>query len=432
MTMSMKPLKPGIQQQTSPSVLCDDTGSLVVPTVVPPRTEFPTGPQEVIEEPTFTSVSGKAAPAKHIRHSEDYFNSESVQQPLPGDSTIATADHTGTPSVPSASARQDIRQLDRPNVARTWQSERPKPGPRRSTLTAAFKRRSTAQPNNDNYYNNANGSLPFYEPSHDEESSSSSSSDDEADRKRSKKQAKNAYNGTDDRSRKHLQREREYSKINVGNDHYKTKGRVSKRDGRLNISVNETSNHGYIAKALGHSMKNHLDASHGHGKDSMLREMAPAETHENTRDRDFARSESGDAASIASSIHRSVKRPKLNIVIMVIGSRGDIQPFMQIGRVLKRYGHRVRIATHPAFKDFVEQDVGLEFFSIGGNPSELMAFMVKNPGLIPTMETVRQGEIARRRSQMAEMFEGFWRACVNITDNEKDKQNMRLRKLRRK
>jgi len=56
-----------------------------------------------------------------------------------------------------------------------------------------------------------------------------------------------------------------------------------------------------------------------------------------------------------------------------------------------------------------------------------MAFMVKNPGLIPKMETVREGEIGRRRAQMAEMFEGFWRACTNTTDDEKDKQNMKMR-----
>jgi UDP:flavonoid glycosyltransferase YjiC (YdhE family) len=54
---------------------------------------------------------------------------------------------------------------------------------------------------------------------------------------------------------------------------------------------------------------------------------------------------------------------------MVIGSRGDNQPFLKIGKILKeKYGHRVRIAIHPAFKTFVENDIGLESFSVGGNP----------------------------------------------------------------
>ena len=67
----------------------------------------------------------------------------------------------------------------------------------------------------------------------------------------------------------------------------------------------------------------------------------------------------------------------MNIVIQIVGSRGDVQPFVALGQVLKRkYNHRVRIATHPNFKDFVTEN-GLEFFSIGGDPSELMAFMVR-------------------------------------------------------
>jgi len=64
--------------------------------------------------------------------------------------------------------------------------------------------------------------------------------------------------------------------------------------------------------------------------------------------------------------------PAMNIVVQVIGSRGDIQPFIALGKELQKYGHRIRIATHPTFKEFVE-DVGLEFFSIGGDPAELMS-----------------------------------------------------------
>lgn len=67
--------------------------------------------------------------------------------------------------------------------------------------------------------------------------------------------------------------------------------------------------------------------------------------------------------------------PPLNILIQIIGSRGDVQPFIALGRVLKgQYGHRVRVATHPTFKRFVEEN-GLEFFSIGGDPAELVSFV---------------------------------------------------------
>lgn len=67
----------------------------------------------------------------------------------------------------------------------------------------------------------------------------------------------------------------------------------------------------------------------------------------------------------------------LNIVIQVVGSRGDVQPFIALGNELQKYGHRVRIATHDVFESFVTSS-NLEFFPIGGDPAELMAYMVSH------------------------------------------------------
>src|SRR5262245_65204121 len=38
--------------------------------------------------------------------------------------------------------------------------------------------------------------------------------------------------------------------------------------------------------------------------------------------------------------------PALAIVILIVGSRGDVQPFIPIAQRLARDGHRVRLATH--------------------------------------------------------------------------------------
>ncbi|OOF99228.1 glycosyltransferase family 1 protein [Aspergillus carbonarius ITEM 5010] len=102
---------------------------------------------------------------------------------------------------------------------------------------------------------------------------------------------------------------------------------------------------------------------------------------------------------------------QLNIVIQIVGSRGDVQPFVALGNELQNYGHRVRIATHNVFAEFVTQS-GLEFYPIGGDPAELMAFMVKNPGLIPKMEGLRAGEVQKKRAMVAEMLEGCWKSCL--------------------
>jgi hypothetical protein len=107
--------------------------------------------------------------------------------------------------------------------------------------------------------------------------------------------------------------------------------------------------------------------------------------------------------------------PPLNIVIQIVGSRGDVQPFVALGCTLKEFGHRVRIATHAVFKNFVE-GYGLEFFNIGGNPQELMAFMVKNPGLFPSYDALRSGDVKRQRENMSEILEGCWKSCIEMGD----------------
>ncbi|PYI11514.1 UDP-Glycosyltransferase/glycogen phosphorylase [Aspergillus sclerotiicarbonarius CBS 121057] len=102
---------------------------------------------------------------------------------------------------------------------------------------------------------------------------------------------------------------------------------------------------------------------------------------------------------------------QLNIVIQIVGSRGDVQPFIALGNELQKYGHRVRLATHDVFAEFVTQS-GLEFYPIGGDPAELMAFIVKNPGLIPQMSALRAGEVQKKRAMVAEMLQGCWKSCI--------------------
>lgn len=103
---------------------------------------------------------------------------------------------------------------------------------------------------------------------------------------------------------------------------------------------------------------------------------------------------------------------QLNIVIQVVGSRGDVQPFVALGQELQKYGHRVRLATHNVFESFVLES-GLEFHPIGGDPKELMAYMVKNPGLIPSMKSLRAGDIQRKRDMIGEILNGCWKSCID-------------------
>lgn len=153
-----------------------------------------------------------------------------------------------------------------------------------------------------------------------------------------------------------------------------------------------------------------LFSQQAHKLSKRLHRMTPwAALH---RDDELSQSRN-DEASLEDELGKYSGVPRLNIAIHVVGSRGDVQPFIAIGQSLTRppYGHRVRICTHPVFKDFVEEN-GLEFFSIGGDPNSLMAYMVKNPGLLPGKESWMSGEVGKRRAEFAVILEGCWRSCI--------------------
>ncbi|KAJ1310549.1 hypothetical protein OPQ81_007279 [Rhizoctonia solani] len=109
--------------------------------------------------------------------------------------------------------------------------------------------------------------------------------------------------------------------------------------------------------------------------------------------------------------------PPMSIVIMIVGSRGDVQPFVALGKQLKEHGHDVRIATHGTFRSFVK-GAGLRFFNIGGDPEQLMSYMVRNPGLMPGFESLTNGDIGMKRKMVAEYLDGCWKACYEPDDDE--------------
>ncbi|XP_020550282.1 sterol 3-beta-glucosyltransferase UGT80A2-like isoform X3 [Sesamum indicum] len=92
--------------------------------------------------------------------------------------------------------------------------------------------------------------------------------------------------------------------------------------------------------------------------------------------------------------------------MLIVGTRGDVQPFVAIGKRLQDYGHRVRLATHSNFKEFVLTS-GLEFYPLGGDPKVLAGYMVKNKGFLPSGPS----EIPVQRNQMKEIIYSLLPAC---------------------
>ncbi|XP_076906298.1 sterol 3-beta-glucosyltransferase UGT80A2-like [Bidens hawaiensis] len=96
----------------------------------------------------------------------------------------------------------------------------------------------------------------------------------------------------------------------------------------------------------------------------------------------------------------------LQIVVLIVGTRGDVQPFVAIGKRLQEYGHRVRLASHSNYKEFV-LTAGLEFYPLGGDPKVLAEYMVKNKGFLPSGPS----EIPVQRSQMKDIIFSLLAAC---------------------
>ena len=61
----------------------------------------------------------------------------------------------------------------------------------------------------------------------------------------------------------------------------------------------------------------------------------------------------------------------MNITLIALGSRGDVQPYVALGLGLRRAGHTVRLASHDTFHALVT-GAGLEFAPMRGNVQEVV------------------------------------------------------------
>ena len=62
---------------------------------------------------------------------------------------------------------------------------------------------------------------------------------------------------------------------------------------------------------------------------------------------------------------------EVRVVVVTLGSRGDVQPYVALGAGLKASGHEVVLATHAPFEPEVRSR-GLDFFPMEGDPREEM------------------------------------------------------------
>lgn len=104
-----------------------------------------------------------------------------------------------------------------------------------------------------------------------------------------------------------------------------------------------------------------------------------------------------------------LKQPqaRLHFTMLTIGSRGDVQPYIALGKGLAKEGHTVRIATHKEFQPWIEKH-GFEFREVAGDPGALMAIMIEH-GMF-SMSFLKDAA-SKFRDWITELLESSWQAC---------------------
>ena len=105
----------------------------------------------------------------------------------------------------------------------------------------------------------------------------------------------------------------------------------------------------------------------------------------------------------------TVSTPKLRFAIVLVGSRGDVQPYVALGKSLIERGHSVRIATHECFRKFVTKH-GIEFFALPGDPKELMEIIVQYGLFSPRLVT--SGVATKQRKWVRALLSAAWDAVT--------------------
>ena len=93
----------------------------------------------------------------------------------------------------------------------------------------------------------------------------------------------------------------------------------------------------------------------------------------------------------------------MRIAVIAIGSRGDVQPYVALGKGLREAGHSVRLVTHQNFEALVNSN-GLEFWPVRGNSQDV----AESPEMRELLEKGKFLAIMRRTAQEAERASVQW------------------------
>ncbi len=100
----------------------------------------------------------------------------------------------------------------------------------------------------------------------------------------------------------------------------------------------------------------------------------------------------------------------MNVLILTLGSRGDVQPYVALGRGLQRAGHHVKLVTAEPFEQFVT-DNGLEFAPLRG---EFLALLQTDAGKAAVAGKGNPFKLMQQIKPMfRQMLDDAWQAAAD-------------------
>jgi sterol 3beta-glucosyltransferase len=99
--------------------------------------------------------------------------------------------------------------------------------------------------------------------------------------------------------------------------------------------------------------------------------------------------------------------PSKHFVCLTIGSRGDVQPYIALGKGLQKEGHKVTIVTHEEYKEWVT-GFGVGHRTAGGDPTALMKLSVENKMFSPQFF---KESLSNFRTWLDDLLVDSWEQC---------------------
>ena len=114
--------------------------------------------------------------------------------------------------------------------------------------------------------------------------------------------------------------------------------------------------------------------------------------------------------------------PKLNICIMVVGTHGDINPFLGLADRLVALGHRVRVATHKQHRRLVLTR-NHDFYPLAGDARKLSQWMVQTGGTVLGEARPSNLSAIPEKTQMTQdIIKSTWPAATEPSPDDIDQR----------